>query len=215
MNSAPTTARGLFWMLIAAAASGCGAASSADPGSPADSATGGDVAFVDSGGGTSSPDVEDQERGTVPSVDSGSTGAADTKSGVPDTATPTVPCDKPAGGDACDPGKVTCGGAPCDLSSHYCCGDETTASCVASGASCGTNAVHCDEKADCSGGKICCLVAKSISSADMTCQSACTGGLFSIQVCHTNSECGAGKTCVVQTCNGAKVEACGMIPSCS
>lgn len=154
-------------------------------------------------GDTGGPrDTSVSDTGASPPVD---TGAAPVDSGIA--------CDRPSGGDPCDPGQVQCNGAPCNVSTHFCCADDTkSSSCVASGSTCGANALHCDEKADCPAGQVCCLIAKSFSNADARCQTSCSGGLFAIQLCKTNAECLGGAKCVVQTCSGAKMEACGSIP---
>jgi hypothetical protein len=47
------------------------------------------------------------------------------------------------------------------------------------------------------------------------CRMACSYGTY--QLCHTNSECGAGKTCIPQNCPvGLKsTEACSLMPGCT
>jgi hypothetical protein len=125
-------------------------------------------------------------------------------------------CDKPAGGLPCDPKSIYCNGAGCDTTTHYCCAASATSqSCVTNATKCADNSLHCDEASDCASGQICCFVAKSLSSGDTMCATTCSGGLFNIQICRTNSECGAGKSCILQSCGGTPIQACGKITGCT
>jgi hypothetical protein len=119
----------------------------------------------------------------------------------------------PANGTPCDPGSVACPTAPCAVPANECCVTGTTASsseCVATSAPCSGSKVECDEAADCSGGKVCCLNVTSIISEtfDITCQAApCPSGIANGQICKTNAECSTG-SCSVYMCVGQTLEAC-------
>jgi len=48
-----------------------------------------------------------------------------------------------------------------------------------------------------------------------TCQATCTTGTY--QLCRSNTECGAGKACIPQTCplTGTSTEACSTVTGCT
>ena len=74
--------------------------------------------------------------------------------------------------------------------------------------------VECDEKADCTGGQLCCQ-----NNLNTQCKADCGGGAGAIQRCKTGAECKDG-TCYVNMCPGAGggmtiVEACSKIPFCT
>src|ERR1700722_15800216 len=114
-------------------------------------------------------------------------------------------CVVPDGGSPCDPGVVTCGAAPCDVPSNFCCLAQGTPSatetCDGIGTSCTGLSEGCDETGDCASGSICCFVT-SLTASGVSCQAgtACSGGTFSIQICKTDAECDNATPCVPQSC---------------
>jgi hypothetical protein len=119
-------------------------------------------------------------------------------------------CVGPAGGAACNPGVVTCGETTCAVPSHECCAGGASETCVTLGGTCSSGNVRaCDEKSDCSGGDICCLLAPSATVSTMTCQPGptCPTGLASAQLCKTDTEC-VGGSCHLWNCAGNTTEAC-------
>ncbi len=114
------------------------------------------------------------------------------------------------------PGKVACGGKECDLDAGQGCCDTVTndagkQTCgpLAAGSFCSTGAVEeCDEKADCTGSKVCCIqfLAQGIQA---TCMPTCITGVERYQVCKTTSECELGGPCQTHTCGaGETVQSC-------
>jgi hypothetical protein len=134
----------------------------------------------------------------------------DTSSDAASSDSGSASCVGPMGGAACNPGVVTCGGATCAVPSHECCAGSTGDTCVTMGGTCSSGSVQtCDEKSDCTGGNICCLLAISATVSTTTCQPGptCPSGLASAQVCKTDAEC-AGGSCSLWNCAGNAAEAC-------
>jgi hypothetical protein len=193
------------------------------------------VGSVDSG------TPQDGSNGTVDSAtvtrqDSGavvtdSAVATDSAAGATDSAVDSSGdaggCAMPEGGTPGDPGFVACpcGTNECSIMSNVCCYTENEAGAVVAScqakSSCDGIAAACDEKADCTGANVCCLLAQSLTATgvSMSCQAQCSGGLFSIQLCKTDGECGATGPCIAQTCSLAGtalvLQACGNIPTCT
>jgi hypothetical protein len=126
-------------------------------------------------------------------------------------------CAPPDGGLPCDPGQVSCGGSPCPTSTSFCCETVTGSSgtCDQIGATCTQSEVHCDEGADCDGSVCCLAIAVSFAtSVKATCHATCPTGTY--RLCRSNTECGAGQSCIPQTClGGGSTEACTTVPGCT
>lgn len=146
-------------------------------------------------------------------VDTGD-GAAP-EAGPPDAGGPV--CDPPDGGLPCDPGHVQCAGSTCATATTFCCETSTGSSgmCDPAKATCTQSESHCDEALDCDGGVCCMSITISFATTvKSTCQATCPTGSY--QLCRSNTECGAGKACVVQTCiSGNDTEACSTVPGCT
>src|ERR1700722_10600638 len=155
---------------------------------------------------STTPDTSTSPDTSTPMDSSGPMDAPIVDSSLPDTATmpdtamaPDAGCVVPPMGQPCDPGVVECGGSACAVPASFCCassGDANVASemCVAAGGACSGLEEKCNEKADCPGSEVCCLVATSLAQQgiSISCQPVCTGGLFSIQVCKSDTECPGG-----------------------
>lgn len=124
-----------------------------------------------------------------------------------------VPVD---GGLSCDPGKVTCGNASCDLAKQFCCIDDAGAKQTCdnyppdSGPpppnGCNGTKVDCDEAADCPSGQVCCGFVGAGGGFTTSChQGGCGTG---IQMCRSTNECAS---CLVQTCRGVTMETCSAL----
>jgi hypothetical protein len=168
-------------------------------------ADGGPTPVVDTGSPIPTPTIDATSPPPPPAVDSGTTIQSDA-------------CVIPAGGKSCNPSEVSCGTSMCTIPAEMCCLEESgQEECVAAGASCTGLPQTCDEASDCPGGEVCCLEATSPSVAGVSvkCETSCTGGLFSIQICRSDTECPGGQ-CIPQTCSlgggSLSVEACGLIP---
>lgn len=106
------------------------------------------------------------------------------------------------------PGKVPCGNdATCSIPQEICCySSGKPKGCKASKTSDNCDEpVACDEKADCTGGKICCLTRDSGGNLKKTtCESSCSSsetgsGPSSFQICQTDEEC-PSKRCRTYDC---------------
>jgi hypothetical protein len=129
-------------------------------------------------------------------------------------------CVIPPGGQSCTPGVVACGSnASCKVPAEECCLMATgSGACLPAGAKCpGGLPVACAEASDCPAGDICCLVVTtpSVTGVAISCQPSCSGGIFSLQICRSDTECPNGQ-CIAQNCSlgggSLTVEACGLIP---
>ena len=134
-------------------------------------------------------------------TDSGATDGGTTDSGSLDAA-------------ASDPGIVRCSRQRCSVPDQQCCVTNAGQTCDPSGNACAGVAVHCDEAADCTNAKVCC-VRSSAAGATVTCESSCPATPTQYQVGKTNAECQNGLDCKVQNCGGVIVSSCGSLPGCS
>ncbi len=173
-----------------------------------------------SDGGTMDSTVTGNDAATGQDTGTGTIDAVATVDTGPTTGDAST-CDPPDGGFPCDPGSVYCGGAPCSTPANYCCMNPNSMNgsmCLAAAAPCQGQAFHCDEITDCPMNDICCLVAQSAANIDSECRTSCSGaGIYSIQLCRSNTECTNGSKCIVQKCqqSATNVEACGLIPGCT
>jgi hypothetical protein len=88
-----------------------------------------------------------------------------------------------AGSGTSTPGTVACVGGPC---TGTCCrGALAGVECLPLICPSGGAALACDDRADCTGGKLCCGSIQKGAS----CAATCTGG----QLCRTNDECQSGQ----------------------
>jgi len=121
--------------------------------------------------------------------------------------------DIPDGGLPVTPNQIACGAtADCNNTTNTCCIQlDGGAQCIdGADASCpsDTATIHCLEAADCPGGQVCC---GSYSATALTATSACqVGPCSTVQFCRTNGECENHQSCVPQTCDGEKLELCGL-----
>jgi len=126
-------------------------------------------------------------------------------------------CSAPDGGLPCDPGQISCGASTCTAGTSFCCQNVSgsTGTCDPTGTVCTQSEVHCNEAADCDGGVCCMAIAVSFAtSVKATCETRCATGTY--QLCRSNTECGAGHSCVVQTCLvGSTTEACTTVAGCT
>jgi hypothetical protein len=183
---------------------------------------GGDSGVIGDDSGGSDGEVPTGDGSTV--VPTGDAANPDAGGGGP----PPIPV--PDGGSKSDPGSVTCGGAPCDVSKgNFCCveaadgggsgsGKET---CEPPNSVCNGLSRKCNEASDCNGG-VCCQAIVGIALPGSTsCESSCPNAF---QTCRTDGECGgdsdaaALKRCVPQICTNANpprsltIEACAVPP---
>jgi hypothetical protein len=105
------------------------------------------------------------------------------------------------------PGSVECFGAVCNDGTDCCFDtDAGTTACASGNKRCGGAgivALHCDEKSDCAPSQICCV--GFFGNAD--CVDTCNGE----RLCHTDSECEVGSSCVEVPCRGGTIGACGPV----
>jgi hypothetical protein len=133
----------------------------------------------------------------------GSTGGVST-SGISQTGG-TGGLDPSTGGSSAEigsPGVVSCMGIPCrsDMSpANTCCLGATSANtrCQPEIVPCafyGASAFHCDDRADCGGGAICCgTLTDGLVVADCVTECSTTGN--TLQLCRTQGECPEGREC--------------------
>jgi len=102
------------------------------------------------------------------------------------------------------PGRIDCFGTTCSSATQTCCVDVDSgiAQC---GASCGSGVlpIACDESTDCAPGKICCVGV----FGNVDCQAKCSGE----RLCHADSECDVGSSCVEVPCRGTVIGVCGPV----
>ncbi len=191
--------------------------------------TGVDSAPIDTGVDTGSPDTGSPDTGPADTgvADTGpaDTGPADTgpaDTGVADTGTPdTGPADTgvaDTGSDAgllsTNPNQVYCGDTAGQLcaAGDVCCGawsGSWSYACSSSSCGLGQNSFTCNEKADCSGGNVCCATYAPLSSNlnGSSCRSSCRS--WQVQLCMTDAECGSG-TCSFGSVQGASNQTIGV-----
>jgi hypothetical protein len=110
-----------------------------------------------------------------------------------------------------NPNKISCGAAECNVQNQLCCrsllidGGSSLACIDSNNGNCAGSELECDEKADCTGGDICCTNQGGFGSR---CDNGCSGQ--NVQLCKTNAECpGDGGACKSFTCAGGRtVQAC-------
>ena len=104
------------------------------------------------------------------------------------------------------PGSIDCFGTPCNSATQTCCVDTDSgiAQCATS-CDFGVIPITCDERTDCAPGKICCVG----GFGNVDCQPTCTGE----RLCHTDSECDLGSSCVEVPCRGTVIGVCGPVGS--
>ena len=152
------------------------------------------------GSGTGSGSGSSTGSGSGSSTGTGSGSGSSTGTGDTDAS-----CAPPDGGPTCTPGTVECGDAGCAVPTNGCCepgGGVHT--CQSAGTACTGTLITCEEKGDCTGGKICCLNAITASTATLSCQDgpACPAGsgLASTQICRSSAECASG-SCAYYSCS--------------
>jgi hypothetical protein len=102
------------------------------------------------------------------------------------------------------PNKIACGAAECTSPAQVCCRSFQDAGCINAADNCTGLKVECDEKADCTGGNVCCYGAFGAHSCDTDCN-----GFGNFQICKTSTECADAGTCKEWSCPGNfKVQAC-------
>jgi hypothetical protein len=123
-------------------------------------------------------------------------------------------CVLPDGGAPCTPGKVGCAvdAGYCSVPTDQCCTVANTPDiCQTAGATCAGHQIECEEAADCTGNKICCLNATGFATATLTCQpgpTCPTSMVAAGQICRSDKECASG-SCVIYTCiNSTVIQAC-------
>ncbi len=177
------------------------------------------TAITDSEAGANGQD--DEEIDALPGVglpDDG--GATDDAVDATDTADATLPPDAtiadasrdtnidarggPLEGGISDSSVMTCGAAPCDLSTSVCCTCANCAlpfptSCFPSFPGCvpaGTYAtLSCGGAANCPSHSQCCASFANGNLAGASCRSSCQGG--DVQLCATDAECQDHQTCTM------------------
>jgi len=196
---------------VAGALGGCGSSDA----TIADTGTDGGGSGTGTSGGTSGMPGTDGGGGT-----DGSSGGADGGSGT-DGATDGGGGD--GGGQTSSPDKIPCGnGMQCTTPAEVCCVTGTglgsaDAGCQAAASPCAGGSLKCDEKADCTGGDICCAGFGG-GTGGSECKTACS--MMQAQLCKTNAEC-TGGVCYANKCptgpGGATavVDACSKIPFCT
>lgn len=180
-------------------------------------------------GGDSSSSTTDGSSGTDANVptDSG------TDATITDAGTDATDGGGDGGKDAAlnsNPGKVSCGGSPCDAGDGFCCvaygdaGGEAGSSvqaCVPDTQTCGvgTEKFDCDQRLDCGdggvGSQICCYdVGDPLDRAlhGSECKATCSV-TNDVPLCRTNAECGVGSTCGFYNCRGQRVGICSPFPA--
>jgi hypothetical protein len=164
-----------------------------------------------SSGGSSNGGGDDGGGGTLDGTGGASDGGSETTDSGSESGGPV--CEAPEGGVACDPGIVPCGDAACVTSTSACCqtisADGGTQSCEPNSVSCPNNGIRfqCNEQPDCPSGFVCCEQFPGIAVLGPTsCMQSCNGANSTYQICRSNGECGkdsdsgALKKCVFQTC---------------
>jgi hypothetical protein len=185
-------------------------------------------------GGSNDATVNGDDSGNNPGTDSGNPG---TDSGNPGTDSGNN--GEGGGGDGggngdggrpSDPHKVPCGTVSCDTTTDFCCihfeldGGVSEAGCTPNNGNCrnGGFEEHCDESADCDGGRICCLNIGGAIGGQSDCQQpqgqgggGC--GIGRIELCRTNAECPNDAGCSVRSCFGGtrQLEVCGKPTGCN
>jgi hypothetical protein len=106
------------------------------------------------------------------------------------------------------PGSVDCFGTACSaVKQNACCFDPDagSTSCVASPCAFGTLTLGCDDRSDCAPAQVCCI--GFFGNTD--CQKTCDG--TGERLCHTDSECEKGSSCVLVPCRGTTIGTCGPV----
>ena len=96
---------------------------------------------------------------------------------------------------ACADAGVKCGSNYCGSGSVCCNPGSSNATCISSNASCSGLELPCDDKADCTSGRICCAQRHNgnLSLESVSCQSSCNNVSNGIQLCDRNTnECTSG-----------------------
>ncbi len=136
--------------------------------------------------------------GGVPTVGDGGGGAGVTTAAGAPSGGATGAGGAGDGPGESDPGQILCGGAPCDLTSHYCC-DSDPPECLLSadgaGACWGVNGTvyRCDEPADCDDGDTCVVMTNAPMSVGC--------GAAGLVLCKSNADCDLDVECITQGCN--------------
>jgi hypothetical protein len=182
-----------------------------------------DASAPGSDAGTQAPSEDGSTSAPAPSKDAG----------VADVAQhpPAIPV--PEGGAPSDPGSVPCGGAPCAVNEgRSCCiqivdgGRQETCNPPNTGCPAPGVKLECDEAADCNGGVCCQAIVGTAVQGSTSCSGTptCMGvPTTNFQVCRTDDECGqetdagAAKRCIPQTCTNVapprslKIESCAVL----
>lgn len=105
------------------------------------------------------------------------------------------------------PGDIDCFGTTCSIAMGASCCVEPDAGTKSCAASCptATLAIRCDDKTDCAPGKFCCVG----FFGDTDCMTTCSG--TGERLCHADSECETGSTCVKVPCRGTVIGTCGPV----
>jgi hypothetical protein len=114
----------------------------------------------------------------------------------------------------------------CTTPAQVCCATGIgDGGCQPAASDCNGAKLACDEKADCTGGDVCCgkVGIGGAGSINTECKATCGGGLGALQLCKTNAECGAAGTCYANLCptglgptsKKILIDACSKIPACT
>jgi hypothetical protein len=105
------------------------------------------------------------------------------------------------------PGKVDCFGTTCSTEMNNTCCVEPDAGTTSCTSTCpqATLAFRCDDKSDCAPGRFCCVGFFGDTSCMATCSD--TGE----RLCHADSECERGSTCLQVPCRGTVIGVCGPV----
>lgn len=146
-----------------------------------------------------------RDSGPAPDATTGRDAAAD--SSIP-------PNDGGGGPGTPTPDQISCGATTCNSTTDVCCIDRNQAqTCITKGTTCDQGiAQGCDDKADCTGGDVCCG-AQGAAGPAIECKPTCGSiqGFPLPQLCKTDSECGGGVPCVTTACSGRTIQTCGPI----
>jgi hypothetical protein len=105
------------------------------------------------------------------------------------------------------PGSIDCFGTTCSTAGRTACCLELDAGTKSCAINCpaATLTVRCDDRSDCAPNELCCVN----FFGDTSCGPTCNG--TGERLCHADSECETGSTCVKVPCRGTTIGACGPV----
>ena len=97
---------------------------------------------------------------------------------------------------SCINAALKCGATYCGMGS-LCCDPEGNAMCKTSSCSSGLYSMACDDRQDCSSGRVCCTQRHngSLTPEATTCENRCSDVQNGLQMCASSTECSSGKSC--------------------